>query len=386
MRTTYITACVIGVLIILWLASGQLREEPQAPAKSIAEQNRRVSAVQEERAPTKVRVATIYASDQSRMLSVRGRTLNKRTVQVQSQIDGLLLERLVERGDVVTRGQLLCKVSVEDRKAALTEAVAAVEQAQIEYEGSVRLSKQGLQSETVIAQSKARLASAAASKQRAQMDLNRLQITAPFDGIIEDVQLEVGQYVVPGSTCATLADLNPMLLVGNVSENELTSLKVGQIAHANLPGGMTVSGPVTFVARTSMQATRTYPVEIQLDNSDFSIPSGVTAQISIPVEILRVQKISPALLVLDDTGRTGVRTVDSSDVVQFNEVRIVGDEPDGIWVFGLPQVSKIIIVGQQLVIAGETVIAIHSSLRGTPSDAQSPLNIVNNPEADATTL
>lgn len=385
MRATYITACVIGALIILWLASGQLREEPQAPAKSIAEQNRRVSAMQEERAPTRVRVATIHASDQSRILSVRGRTLNKRTVNVQSQIDGLLIERPVERGDVVKKGQLLCKVSVEDREAALLEAVASVDQARIEYEGSVRLSRQGLQSETVIAQSKARLAAAQATKQRAELDINRLNITAPFDGVIEDVQLELGQYVMPGSTCATLADLDPMLLVGNVSENELTHLKTGQSATASLPDGRTVQGDVTFVARTTMQATRTYPIEIQLDNSDFSIPSGVTAQISIPVETLRAQKISPALLVLDDVGRTGVRTVDSNDVVRFNEVSLVGDEVDGVWVTGLPEVSRIIVVGQQLVVAGESVTATHASLNETSTNPEQ-LDIVGNPETDSSAL
>lgn len=380
MRATYITACAIGALIIIWLATGQLRDEPEPPAASIAEKNRRVAAMQEEKPPTRVRVVTIHASDQARLLSVRGRTQNKRTVNVPSQIEGLLINRPVERGDRVAEGDLLCQVSDEDRIAILEEARAAQAQARIEYEGSQKLAKQGLQSDTVIAQTKARLAAAKSQVNQAELDIARLKIRAPFDGIIEDVLLEVGQYVVPGSTCATLADLDPMLLVGNVSENELSYLKVGQPATASLPNGLEVSGTVSFIAKTSMQATRTYALEIHVENEDYAIPSGVTSRITIPVETLRVQKISPALLVLDDEGRTGVRTVNANNVVQFNEVKVVRDELDGIWVSGLPEVSRIIVVGQQLVIAGETVDPTHSPLN------HSPLNIVGNPETDSSAL
>lgn len=362
MRATYITACAIAALVIVWLISGQFREQPQPPAASIAEQNQRVDAMAEERVPTRVRIDTVHASEQPRVLSVRGRTQNKRSVVVQSQIDGRLINRPVDRGDVVTAGDLLCELSIEDRDAALLESTAIVEQARIEYEGSQKLSRQGLQSETAIAQAKARLATAEADLARSQLNKSRLRITAPFDSVVEDVHLELGQYTAPGSSCVTLVDLDPMLLVGQIAENELAYLRPGQVATATLPTGETVMGEVSFVAKTANNSTRTYPIEINVPNEDFSIPSGVTAQINIPVEALPAQKISPALLVLDDFGRLGVRTVDSEDVVQFTEVSILNDEADGIWVTGLPAVAQVIIVGQQLVVAGEKVTTTHNAI------------------------
>tara|TARA_B110000438_G_C15482831_1_gene508044 strand:- start:137 stop:640 length:504 start_codon:yes stop_codon:yes gene_type:complete len=153
-----------------------------------------------------------------------------------------------------------------------------------------------------------------------------------------------------------------MLLVGQVAENELLSVKVGQIATAKLPEGIQVSGAVTFVAKTAEPGTRTYLVEAHVDNSDSSIPSGVTAQIAIPVESLLAQKISPALLVLSDAGQMGVRTINADNIVEFNPVDILRDEADGIWVTGLPAVAKVIVVGQQLVVAGEKVEATHESI------------------------
>ena len=186
--------------------------------------------------------------------------------------------------------------------------------------------------------------------------------------------MEVGQYVTPGSPCVTLVDLDPMLLVGQVAENELMSIKPGQIATAKLPEGINISGNVSFVAKTAEQGTRTYLVEAHVDNRDFSIPSGVTAQIAIPVESLNAQKISPALLVLSDAGQMGVRTVNRDNIVEFHAGDILREEIDGIWVTGLPDVARVIVVGQQLVVAGETVATTHEplSLVGGAKKSENP--------------
>ena len=362
MRTTYLTACIIGALVVIWLATGQLGEPPTPPASSIIESNRRVAALKEERPPSRVRVATIHASEQSRVLTIRGRTQNKRSVVVQSQISGLVVNRKVERGDRVTKGDLLCRISIEGRRTRLIESQASAEQTRIEYEGALKLSKQGLQSDTAIAQSKAKLAASLARLKERKLALARLNIIAPFDGTVEKTHMEVGQYVTPGSSCVTLVDLNPMLLIGQVAENELLFIKPGQLATATLPKGVNVSGEVTFIAKTAEKGTRTYSVEVHIDNSDFAISSGLTAQIEIPVESLRAQKISPALLVLSDKGQMGVRAINPENIVVFHEVNIIKDEIDGIWVTGLPDVAKIVVVGQQLVVAGETVAPTHDAL------------------------
>ena len=362
MRSTYITAGIIAALVIAWLATGQLRDPIAPPASSVAEANLRNAAMMEERPATRVRISTLHATEQSRVLTLRGRTQNKRSVMVQSQISGLVVDRPIERGDPVKKGDLLCQISVEDRRVRLAESLARAEQAKIDFDGALKLAAQGLQSETAIAESKARLAASRARLKESELALARTNIIAPFDGVVEKSHMEVGQYVVPGSACVTLVDLDPMLLVGQVAENELLSVKVGQIATAKLPEGIQVSGAVTFVAKTAEPGTRTYLVEAHVDNSDASIPSGVTAQIAIPVDSMLAQKISPALLVLSDTGQMGVRTINADNIVEFNPVDILRDEADGIWVTGLPAVAKVIVVGQQLVVAGEKVEATHESI------------------------
>ncbi|MFN3236480.1 MAG: efflux RND transporter periplasmic adaptor subunit [Pseudomonadales bacterium] len=355
MRSTYLTALIIAALVIAWLVSGQLSEDPPSPADTIAEQNRNVALLGEEKPPVAVRVATSYSQVQARELKIRGETHSRRQVEVKAQIGGTVVERVVERGDRVAQGDRLCRISAEDRLVAMEEAKQALAQAKIEYEGSQRLAKEGLQSQTLIAQSRARLAAAEANYKRSQLDVERLNIRAPFDGLIESVPLELGDLVTPGVTCATLVALDPMLLAGRISELEISGVSVGQTGKARLSSGEIVEGTVSFIGKVADPATRTYAIELETENSDYRIASGLTAEITIPVRQIQAHKISPALLTLDDVGNIGVRTMNSENEVEFYLVDIVRQDENGLWVSGLPQVTTLITVGQELVVAGEVV-------------------------------
>lgn len=355
MRGTYITATVIALLIGLWLLSGQVGNEGRVEHPTLAEENRQRQAQSEDDALTRVRARVIQAVPQERKVVLRGRTENKRTVAVKAETDGRIVARPVDRGSAVDQGDLLCRISTEDREAGVAEAQAALEQAQIEYRASLKLQEQGFQSETAIAQAKARLAAAEAAVERRRLDLARTEIRAPFAGVVEDVLLERGDYVSPGSTCVTIVDMDPMLLVARVSEREVADLEVGQTAVGTLTDGRTVAGPITFIGQQADPATRTYAVEVEVDNADRALRSGITTEVRIPVKRVMAHKVSPALFSLDDAGNVGIRTVNEDNRVEYHPIRIVRDDVDGVWVTGLPEVTTLITVGQELVVPGQQV-------------------------------
>lgn len=374
MRSTYITAGIIALLIALWLLSGQLDKEEAPALKTLAEQNQARAAAAEDRAPTRVRAAVIQSEQRTQLVRVRGRTENKRTVEVKAELTGRITERPVERGDQVRAGALLCRISTDDRKAALTEAEAAYEQAQIEYDGSLELQTKGFLSETGIAQAKARLAAAQANVERRQLDLGRTRIRAPFAGIVEDVALEVGDYVSPGARCATIVDLDPMLLVGRVPEKQIASIEVGELAIGTLSTGQQVEGPVTFVGTQSDPATRTYAIEVAIDNADGALRSGITTELSLPVAKVNAHRVSPALFALDDDGGVGVRIIDANDRVAFYPVEVVTSDATGAWVTGLPDIATIITVGQELVVPGDRVEITYEATGAMPAAAPASEN------------
>lgn len=375
MRGTYITASVIALILALWLLSGQIGRDQDTRHPTLAEAQRERGAEAQDSAPAQVRARVVQAVPQVREVVLRGRTENKRTVEVKAETAGRVVERPVDRGSEVAAGDLLCRIAIEDREAQLAEARAALEQAQIEYEGSLRLKQQGFQSETAIAQAKARLAAAEAAVASRELDIERTAVRAPFAGVVDDVQLEVGDYVGPGGTCVTLVDRDPMLLVGRVSQQDVAKLTPGQPATGRLVDGRTVTGTLTFVGHRNDPATRTYAIEVEVENPDNSLRSGITAQIHLPVDEVLAHKISPALFALDDEGRIGVRTIDDSRRVRYHHVEIVRDDVDGVWVTGLPEVATLITVGQEYVVEGQRVQPSFESTGELPAragDARQP--------------
>ena len=373
MRSTYLWAAGIAVLLLAWLASGQLNQEPVVFDPSIAERNEQDFNQLNDQTPTRVRVVQSQAQLKTRYASVRGKTQNKRTVRVRTEIQGRVVNREVERGQSVAANQLLCRLSVDDRKAALVESQQRVNQAKIDYDGAKKLRAKGYNSESAIAAAKANLATARAELKRRDLALRKTEIRAPFAGFVEDVHLEIGDYAQPGTACATLVDLNPMLLVGRVSELVVLDIEPGIEAIGELADRSLVRGPITFVGQQDDPATRTYAIEVELNNESGKLRSGMTTQIRIPVEEAFAHKISPALFSLDNEGGYGVRVVNNDDRVEFHSVTIVAEDEDGVWVSGLPNTSNIITVGQELVISGERVdpVFINETLAKSPKPAAS---------------
>jgi len=355
MRKTYITAISIAVLIGVWLVSGLWGEDGPVVHPTLEEQNEQAQAQQQDRAPTRVRAQVIVASPQVQHVVLRGRTQSKRTVQVRAETSGRVVDRPVDRGSSVAEGDLLCRLSTEDRDVALHEAQASLNQARIEYQGGLSLQEKGFLSDTMIAQIKARLAAAETELKRSELEIERTYVRAPFAGVVEELHQEIGDYVAAGAVCATVVDLDPMLLVGRVAERDVQFLELNQRATGVLSDGREITGPVTFIGQQSDPATRTYAVEVQIPNSDFALRSGITTEIRIPVDEVEAQKVSPALFGLDDAGNIGVRIVGADNRVEFHPVQIVREDTDGVWISGLPERATVITVGQELVVPGELV-------------------------------
>ena len=371
MRGTYITAMVIAVAIGIWLLSGFLTAENRvAEHPSLAEANARASV--DDAAPTPVRARTVHASIRTEQLTLRGRTENKRTVVVRAETSGRVVERPVERGDAVALGDLLCRIAEEDRQARIAQGRETVNQARLEYAGSMKLKDRGLQSETAIAQAKARLATAEAQLKAATLDRARIFVRAPFAGVVEDVQLEVGDYAQPGTPCARIVDLDPMLLIGQITERDVDRIEVGSNAAGRLSTGAAVGGTVSFVGYQADPSTRTYRVEVTVPNADYALRSGVTAEIDIHVGELLAHRITPALFALDDDGRLGVRIVGEDDRVEFRHVEVVADDNGGVWVTGLPRQITLITVGQEFVAAGERVLVQSTTTDPADGGAETP--------------
>jgi multidrug efflux system membrane fusion protein len=147
-----------------------------------------------------------------------------------------------------------------------------------------------------------------------------------------------------------------------VSEQDVGQISDGGDASVKLVTGETVPGKVSFISTMADPATRTFAVEVTVPNPDNKLRDGVSADMHIPVKQLKAAKISPGILVLNDSGVVGVRAVDHG-TVHFIPVKQVSDNPDGMLVTGIPDGTAVITVGQQFVTEGSHVKAVSGGAR-----------------------
>ncbi|MCV6624589.1 MAG: efflux RND transporter periplasmic adaptor subunit [Cellvibrionaceae bacterium] len=343
----YRIASLIGLASALWMASGLVvsSEEDAGPARVVEADDKL----------TTVEVRRLSAKPYAQQVRVRARTQANRQVDVRAEVDGRIVAEPAARGSVVKAGDVICELAPEDRQLRLAEAEAAVKQAQMEYDGALRLKSGGYQSKTAIAGAKARLQTTKANLQRRRLDLQNLKVRAPFDGVVDSRPVELGDYISKGGVCARVIDLDPLVLAGQVSETQVASLRVGATAQAQLRTGEQVAGTIRYVGRESDRTTRTFPIEVEVANPEGKLLVGITSKLVLPTGSVNAFHIAASLLSLDDEGRVGVRVVDAKDQVQFYLVDIIGNDGDGVWVLGLPESSLLITVGQEYVSQGEKV-------------------------------
>ena len=111
MRHTYVAAGVIAVLGLMWLGSGIFRDDGQSKvASTLNEKNTLYAKTNKERVRTRVKARVVESTWRTRHVRLRGRTEHKRAVQVMAETTGSVVERKVERGAPVKKGNLLCRL------------------------------------------------------------------------------------------------------------------------------------------------------------------------------------------------------------------------------------------------------------------------------------
>ena len=288
-------------------------------------------------------------------VSLKGSTEPDREVTVRSETMGTVSSARVKEGQSVNRGAVLCGLDVESRAARIAEAEAGVAAARLDYDAARQLEEKGWTTSNRAAATKAALDGAEAALEAATIELSKTRITAPFNGVFEARMAELGDFLSVGAPCGRLVDLDPIIVAVDATEDQLGAIDPSQPVSVAFATGQEATGTVRFVARTANLQTRTFRVEVEIANPDAVFPAGLTASVKLGLGEVPAVLTTPATLVLHDDGRVGVRYVDTSDHIQFTEVRIVDDAPDGIWITGVPSGVNLLAAGQDYLKEGVKV-------------------------------
>ena len=348
---SWITSAGITIAIALWLASGHIGgggksyETDQIPA---------IAPVPH----ASVRVRHQIAEEVTRNITVNGRTAPARVVELNAETDGRVVSVGAARGDRFDAGDIIVQLDERDRRARFAQAEATVKQRELEFGARAKLKGNSYVSEAQLQEAEALLEAAKAELTRARLDMDYMVIRAPFDGALQERQVEIGDFVKLGDPVATIVDERTLIVSASIAEYEAYFVSKGNRGSAKLASGETVNGTIRYIAPVADEATRTFNVELEIDNTDGALRAGMTAELKIPAEKIYAQKVSPSLLTLDDEGNLGVKTVNEAGLVEFYTADIAMSSSEGVWIAGLPYSATIITVGQGFVNEGVVVDAI----------------------------
>jgi RND family efflux transporter MFP subunit len=289
---------------------------------------------------------------------------------IYARADGYLKARLVDLGWRVKAGQPMAEIetpeldqqisqaraNVEQSQASIKELEAAIELARANRDLArvtsgrwVKLQEQGVVSkqdtdtrnadlavkEAELRKAEAALATAQNSIHASQAALRRLdemksfsRVTAPFDGIVTDRQVDVGTLINAGSKLMfKVAKIDPMRVFVNVPQTYVASISKGQKAEVRVQErpGRVFQATVTGVSNALDPSSRAMLIVLETPNPDGVLYPGMYTQVRIATD-----RAKPALRVPGDAivmGKTGARVavVDGAHVVRFRNVTIGQD-------------------------------------------------------------
>lgn len=364
------SAIAILLVAAIWVVTGAFSKDEKPIAPAIAD-----AQPQDAKGPTIVRVRTMRNEAHVADLVLRGRTEAESKVEMKSEMAGRVTGLPAAKGQRVKKDDPICQLDIGARQAQLDQAMAQLKQATLEYDAAVELAQRGNKAKTQVAAALAMKEQAEANVRLMQTNLSYATMRAPFDGIVGQHYVSIGDYMTVGAPCAFIVGADPFLVVGAVSESQIAAVNEGNDGTAHLVTGETVQGKVTFLANAADEKTRTFRIELTVPNPDFKLHDGVTADLRVKSRTIPAMRISPAILSLDAEGKIGVKIVENA-VARFVQVSLIEDSPDGVWVAGLPNEATVITVGQDFVKDGDPVNAVAEE-SVTASDQAQPAATAN---------
>ena len=407
MKKSIFIASFILLVVVGWIGSGQFTNvnAQDDSSESTDSNTESVEKVVIEDSGNKVELKEFNFSQIDQSIELQGQTTHNKKIDVKSETTGNITNIAFKRGDKVSKGEELIKISIENRKELLNSARKDLERLnkelelneknkinrlsqnkeliklyEIEFASAKQLIDKGLSSKSKLSLASFNLANARSDQEdilinfesqqssieaqianvksqlkNIELDINNTVINSPFSGIISDKMIEETEYITPGNIMFTIIDLNPIKIQGYLSEFDVNKVSLGTKAIIENTNGVKKNGTISFISPSAETSTRTFEITIEADNADLSFKSGITTKITIAGSELKAHKIPPSILTLQDDGTVGVKAVNDENIVIFYPTISVKDTIDGIWVSGLPDKVNLIVTGQEYVAIGESV-------------------------------
>ena len=229
-------------------------------------------------------VSTLKVEEQKFLhyLELQGSVQTKQNVLVSPEANGVLKTILVKEGQYVNKGQTLAKIEDNGISNQLAQLKIQAGLAKTTYERQKRLWDQKIGSEIQFLQVKSNYEAQKNAVAQLEKSVAKLNIKAPFSGVIDDVIIEQGNLVSPGMGVFRIVNLKNMYIETEVPESYITSIKKGKAVAVEFPVlGETINSKIHQAGNFINPVNRTFKVEVLVSNKDGNIKPNLTAKLKI---------------------------------------------------------------------------------------------------------
>lgn len=208
---------------------------------------------------------------------------------------------LVQPGDNVRAGQLIISIDNDLAAEQIQQAEAAYELAKTAFDKQDRLWKQQIGSEMQYLQAKSQKEQAEAGLAAMREQQRLTNITAPFDGTVDDIMVRVGDMTSPMQPAARVVDLSGVQLEADVPESYLTTIKSGAPVKVSFPSlDEHFDATLAHVGKYIDPANRTFKVTVRVPKGEESMRPNLLSDISIQDHHSDSALVVPSRAVLQD--------------------------------------------------------------------------------------
>ena len=305
-----------------------------------------------------VDVATVKTQNMDEKIRTIGNLLAFDTVQVSPEIAGQVAKIAFHAGQQVSQGRVLIQLDDSLQRADLHSAQADLSLSEVNYKRNQALLLKGAIAQETVDQAKADYLAKKAAVHRYQLKVEKMELVAPFDGVVGAKQVSVGQYVAVGQNLVEIVSQQQLQIQYNVSQAYVAKLHKGQmvtISTTALPGEK-FTGKVFYVSPTIDADSRTVEVRALVPNAQHKLSAGLFVQVGQSLgQRPNVMVIPRQAIIASLEGESVVQVVKGK--AEFVTVETGVTEGDNIEILsGLTPGDSIVIAGQQNLRAGMPVM------------------------------
>jgi len=314
-----------------------------------------------------VNVIAVEAKQQpiQEKISLVGTMAANESVEIKSEIDGMVEEINFEEGQAVKKGQLLITVDKSKLEASLAQAEANLKLAQTTGDRYKSLIETQAISKQEYDQAEANLDAMRAGADLVKAQLREATIEASFDGIMGERLVSIGQFITKGTSLTFLINQDPMKAEFRVAERYLSRLKEKQeieIAVAAYPKEK-FKGEVYFIDPQIDDLTRTALVKARVPNPDGKLRRGMFANLELIVNVRENAIVIPETALIPKGEDVSVFVIDAESKAQPTAVKI------GLRTAGVVEITSGLKAGDKVITEGFQKIGPGSKVASRDPDA-----------------